>query len=97
MKKLVVLLIGLCLLVSCGYREGILQGSDGSYLTFKGNLEGVVARVSDLEPFTLTGENSKLYQVPPGKHTIKLYRNGQLIVDRVMFVQNQATLEVNVP
>ncbi len=38
-----------------------------------------------------------LYEVKPGRHTIKVYRNNQPIVDRVVIVDNQTTLEIEVP
>ncbi|MCF8378816.1 MAG: hypothetical protein K9H49_04510 [Bacteroidales bacterium] len=36
---------------------------------------------------------SKVYQVAPGKHTIKVYKNGNLIINKVIFISNQETME----
>ena len=86
MKKIFFLLFCVLFIVSCGYKEGIIQKSEKSFLKFSGNWESVTVQIDDANPFilknTLAPDNSgrkekvenTLYQVSPGKHTIKIYR-----------------------
>jgi hypothetical protein len=38
-----------------------------------------------------------LYEVKPGRHAVKVYRNNELVVDRTVIVDNQTTFEVDIP
>jgi len=39
---------------------------------------------------------SNIYQVKPGKHTIKVYKNGVLIINKVIFISNQETMQFEI-
>ncbi|MCK5426773.1 MAG: hypothetical protein KAJ34_03685 [Thermodesulfovibrionia bacterium] len=110
MKKFLLLLFGVLFIISCGYTEGIIQKSDKSYLKFTGNWENVSVQIDDLEPFVLESyiaksedqerkvrPDKKLYQVSPGKHILKVYRDGSLIVDRLLILDNNVIKEVHIP
>jgi len=106
MKKFIVLLLGIMIIHGCGYQEGIVQKGEKSFIKFTGNWMNVSVRIDDMNQFVLTpgtaseksgGDNNKLYQVSPGKHLIKVYRDGDLIVDRILFLDNQTTAEVIIP
>jgi hypothetical protein len=89
--------LSLCLLaVSCGYQEGIVQKSEKSFLKFTGNPAEVTIQIDDMQPFAVA-TSDKLYQVSPGKHMVKAYRNGELIVNRLLILDNQVTMEVTIP
>ena len=97
MKRLISLVF-LCVLVcSCGYREGIIQKDEKSYLRFMGNVANVQVLIDDMQPFNIQANETKLYQIPPGKHQVAIYRDSKLIVNRVVYVQSQATMEVEIP
>jgi hypothetical protein len=110
MKKYIFLLLGILVIVSCGYKEGIIQKADKSYLKFSGNWENVSVQIDDLEPFVLekyvpdpedqerkVSQEEKLYQISPGKHILRVYRDGSLIVDRILILDNNVIKEVQIP
>lgn len=99
MKKIIVIIFISMLIYACGYREGIIQKADKSFLMFNGSLKNVSVQIDDAKPFILerTSSNKKSYQISPGKHTLKVYRNGELLINRVLFLENQATMEVQIP
>lgn len=102
--KGIVGLLGLCLLLSaCGYQEGIVQRAEKSYLRFTGNVAKVSVQIDDAQPFILntdaTGASpaNTLHQLSPGRHRIVVTRDGHRVVDRVVILDNQTTMEVQVP
>lgn len=103
MKKSIILLSCILLLHACGYQDGIIQKGEKSFIKFTGNLENVSVQIDDMNQFALTTKAedgfayNKLYQVSPGKHSLKVYRDGSLIVNRILFLDNQATAEVIIP
>ena len=86
-------------LTSCmAHQEGIIKQADRSYIMFTGNVKEVTVQIDDEKPFQLEGEKSKtLYQVRPGKHSVKAFRRSELIVKRILFLDNQMTMEVLIP
>lgn len=88
--------------ISCsgGYVEGVSQKAEKAFLQFTGNVDYVTVSIDDSETFALERRKEKkdvVYEVKPGNHRLKIYRNNQLIVDRVVFVDNQTTMEIKVP
>jgi hypothetical protein len=94
-----------------GRREGTVQKSDASYLHFTTlndeNLKSSLSLViDDGQPFVVEIDqttnrntrftNKKLYQITPGKHTIKVYKNGNLSIDKLIYVGNQETVEIDI-
>lgn len=103
MKKFIVVPILGLLFVLCTYgsRQTVVQKSDKSYLHFQGNTENVTVVIDEGEPFSLKEEKGSsryspnlLYQITPGKHFLKIYRGGELIIDRVIYVASNETKEV---
>ncbi|MEW6739383.1 MAG: hypothetical protein AB1325_05690 [Nitrospirota bacterium] len=113
MKKIILIyFVLLFFLTSCGYKEGIVQKAEKSYLKFVGNWQNALVQIDDTTQFKLetfivstneTGTTEKkspedkLYQLPPGKHTIKIYKDGIMVVNRLLLLENQAIMEVFVP
>lgn len=113
MKKILICLLAaqvLLVLASCGYNEGIVQKADKSYLKFTGHWQNATVQIDDSQPFELKaitekgveGENTQspskmLYEVSPGRHNLKIYREGRLVVNRIMILENRATREVMIP
>jgi len=103
MKKVILLLLGILILHACGYQEGVVQKGEKSFIKFAGNLENVSVQLDDTSQFALKSgsesgaDDNKLYQVSPGKHSLKVYRDGNLIINRILFLDDQATAEVIIP
>ncbi len=95
----------------CGYTEGVIQKSERSYLWFTGNTENAIVYVDNKEFARLIspgygneGTAAKnqnngpvYYQLEPGKHEIRIERNGQVIVNRTLLLGGQMTREVEIP
>jgi outer membrane usher protein FimD/PapC len=97
MKKYFAALMLAFLLVSCGgYNETITQKADKSFLKFVGATTEVTVTIDGTNTFTLDPK-IEVYQITPGKHRVTIYRNNQLVVDRNLIVDNQATMEVQIP
>ena len=95
--KTTIVCIMFLLLVGCAYNTGTVQIAKKSYLQFSGNIEGVSVIIDENDAFSLSTEEDTLYQLNPGKHTLKIFRNSNLIVDRIIFLENQGTMEILIP
>lgn len=95
---------------ACGYKESVVMADTKSYIWFSGRSEGVTATLDDHPPFDLApsfyvdsqgDKKSKTapvhYEVEPGKHTITLMRNGQVILERTLLLGNHMTMEIEIP
>ena len=97
MKNISLALLFCLALTSCGgYQETITQKSEKSFLKFTGTTAGASFTIDGGELVTID-KGDFIYQVKPGKHEIKVYRTNQIIVNRSVFVDSQATMEVEVP
>jgi len=98
MRRVICIIVVFCLFAisGCGYREGITQKSELSYIRLTGNPSGVTVVIDDLQPFTVT-EGDKVYQLAPGKHIIKVFRGGNPVVHRIIILDSGVTTEVQVP
>ena len=97
MKAIIGLIILCITLGSCGgYTTGTIQKSEKGFLKFTGNTTGVMISVDDGTQFPYNPK-VELYEVKPGKHAVKVYRNNEVVVDRTVIVDNQITFEVDVP
>ena len=99
------------LLTGCGYKEGMIQDEPVSYLRFTGALQGAVVSIDDLQPFEPGEADSSAdarnnpseatgpihYRVEPGKHRITVRKNGRVVVDRIIMLDNGMTKEVRIP
>lgn len=104
MKGMLLVVCALVMVAGCGYREGRLQPHEQGYLSFIGNLSNIQVFVDGAaNPIVLARETrpsgvaGELYAVAPGPHRVRVYRDGQVVVDRVVVVGDQTTLEVQVP
>jgi len=98
MKTLIAALIFSFTLISCGggYTTGVIQKSEKGFLKFVGNKEAIMISVDNGTQFPYD-KKIDLYEVKPGKHAVKVYRNNQIVVDRTVIVDNQTTFEIEVP
>ena len=82
----------------CASKQGIIQRDDKAYLQLSGSCEGVSLQIDDHDPIQVVGacEDSK-FSVAPGRHTLKLYRDGTLILERLVLFSASQTSEVTLP
>ena len=95
--KMTIISIALLLFMGCAYNTGIVQRAEKSYLQFIGNSEGVSVIIDENNAFGLSTTKDTLYQLSQGKHTLKIYRNNNLIVARIIFLEDQETMEIIIP
>lgn len=96
MKYLLLLCLAI-LFVSCyGYHTGVVQKSEQGFIKFIGTSDTLRIVIDDGKGF-IHKDRDKLYQVKPGNHEIKVYKNDKLVVNRVLFIDNNITMEVDVP
>jgi hypothetical protein len=108
MKKIIwaIWMGGLCMLLvsGCGgYKEGMVQPDQESYIFFSGNLEAAVATIDGSvvlrldEPVEKDPEGKTFYRLKPGKHEVVVTRNGQVIVHRSIAIGSGAAKEIALP
>ena len=106
-------LISTLFLSSCvpDYYSGTVQREEKSFLRFIGNTENVTVSIDSGKSFNLRKEHGStpitsgwqsglrynIYEIPHGKHKLKIYRNNTLIVNRIIFIEDHATMEISIP
>jgi len=97
MKKIFAAVLLSMLFIACGgYNEGIVQKSEKGFIRFTGNTSQVILKIDDGIPFQYDNMNP-VYQVKTGKHTVQVIRNDEIIVNRTIIIDNQTTMEIEVP
>lgn len=100
MKTLCLTFFCALMLFSCGYQTGVVQKTGVGYLQFSGvwDADEMTVQVDNGQPFKLrTFDTATLFETTPGKHSLKIFRNERPVVDRVIFLESQATFEVKIP
>ncbi len=82
-------------LSGCGYKEGVSAGDQKSFLYFSGNTKSATVSVDDGEKFSVENGRDNQYKIKPGKHTIRVYRESEIIVDRAIYVGDEIAKEIN--
>lgn len=96
MKSMIISAV-MFLLMSCGgHNEGVILKSEQGFIVFKGDITGVTVSVDNGKSFALD-EKTERYQIKPGKHEVKIYRNGDLVLTKVIIIDNQITMEIDIP
>ena len=95
MRTLIILFCGMLLLSACGYIEGTVQKAEKSYIVFLGDMEQVRVQIDDRESFTPSA--GKQYQISPGKHTVAAFKKENLVLKRIILLENQVTTEIRIP
>jgi hypothetical protein len=93
---LIIFLLSIFFAACGGYNEGVVQKSEKGFLKFTGNISQIVIKIDDAAPFNYD-KNNPVYQIKPGKHTVLVIRNDEIIVNRTVLVDNQTTMEIEVP
>jgi len=93
-------------LTACGYHQAATQKSDTAYLLFIGPPQGEQVEIdgstrltlgSDTRSYNLNGKTATKIAIPAGTHTVKLSRQGQLLIHRKIFVTEGNQYEIQIP
>tara|TARA_B110001454_G_C12659071_1_gene408751 strand:+ start:343 stop:657 length:315 start_codon:yes stop_codon:yes gene_type:complete len=80
------------------YSSGSTTAEPVSYLYFSGNVEGAEVSIDDAPAFLVTKSGVKQqYKVTPGKHTIKVSKQGIVIVERSILLGDGHEKEIYIP
>ena len=92
-------LFGLALLVTgCSSSSGTLSKDPVAFLRITGIKDNLIATVDELPAVSLLPEDKPtILQLVPGKHRIKIMHGEALLVDRVVLISDQQTLEISIP
>jgi hypothetical protein len=92
-------LLGLALLImGCSSTTGTLSRDPVGFLSISRITDNLTATVDELAPISLAPQRKPVtLQVAPGKHRIRILRDAALLVDRVVYISDQQTLEISVP
>lgn len=80
----------------CGYKEGATASDQQAYLHFSGNTKDVTVSVDGANEFSVESSRNNPYKIRPGKHTVKVYRNGQVVVHREVYVGDGISKEIGI-
>jgi hypothetical protein len=100
MRKFYLSVLCAMFLLSCGYQTGVIQKAEKGYIQFSGSwgLDEVIVKIDDGETFRpKPSDTSTLFEITPGKHSIQIIRNNKVVIDRMIFLDSQATYEVKIP
>jgi len=89
-------LVAVLLFGGCGYKEGVATGERAAYLYFAGDTENVTVSVDGGPEFSVKPGRDNQYRIVPGKHTVRVYRAGSLIVEREVYVGDGVAKEIGV-
>ena len=103
MKKLLIIIMALFMLTSCGtYRQSVLV-DDKAYLLLIGDPMNNVVTIDNNKPINLAQETTSYYlngktatkiEVSIGSHTVKITKDGVLTVTRKFYVSTGMSFEV---
>ena len=99
MRNIIVSFI-IFLFLGCAYNTGVTQRAEKSYLKFIGDYDNVTVKIDDNNPFLLNTDKvmkGDLFQLAHGKHSIEVYRNNSLIMERIIFLEDHGTMEILIP
>jgi hypothetical protein len=98
MKK-IILALGLFLILAlsgCGYKEGAVTISQKSYLFFTGNVTNTKVSIDGGEKFNVLAGQNNQYSVKPGKHLVEVYRDGEIVVKREIYLGDDIAKEIEI-
>ena len=90
-------LLTLLLLSGCGYKEGVVTTTQKSYVYFSGNTKNVEISIDSGRKFNVVSGKNYQYSIKPGKHLIEVYRDGEIIVKREIFINDGVSKEIELP
>lgn len=97
------------LLVACtsGYQSTTQHADEGAYIRLSGNFMGTELTLNEQTPirlqegstrtFRLDNERVALFEVTPGTQRVQIRREGQVVVNREVYVGRGNTIAIRVP
>ncbi len=96
MKNILLLAILSILLISCSSSsESVIQKDLKGQLKFTGNVLQCTVTVDDKHTFVIDKEHI-VYDITPGMHTIKVYKNNALKVNKSVYIDSGSITEVEI-
>ena len=106
-KKIWIVAISLFLFGCSSSFSTVNQVNDSAFIQLQGSFIGTSMVIDENNPVELREDNTKTFSldgikvarfpISTGKHTIRILRAGNIIVNRTIFVSNSNTFEVVVP
>ncbi len=97
-KVVLIFIASLSILTGCGgYQTGVVSEAQKSYLFFNYEAQGSEYSVDDSAWYKIekTGE-TELYPTIPGKHRIKVRKQGVIVVDKMVLLGDGISKEIKV-
>ena len=88
--------LSLLLISGCGYKEGVSISEQVSYLYFTGNTSTVMVSIDGGEKFSVKSGRDHQYKIPPGTHTVRVYRGDSIIIERQIYLSDGVAKEMGV-
>ena len=86
------------LLGGCASHQGVVLKDGNANLQLLGQCEGVSLQIDENSPMAVGKKcEDSIFSVKPGRHVLKLYRNGELILERLIYFSTGETSEVTLP
>lgn len=98
MKK-IILILGLFIFLSfsgCGYKEGTVAATEKSYLYFTGDVSNALVSIDSGEKFNVISGQNNQYLIKPGKHLVEVYKDGEIVVKRELYIGDGIAKEIEV-
>ncbi len=93
MRYILFLTVALILNSCGGYREVVIQKQEKGAIMFSGNALNSIVVIDDGPSFRIE-KNDVVYELSPGSHNVKIYKNSQLIIERTIFLDNGPIMEI---
>lgn len=90
------LLAAVFLISGCGYKEGVVTGDTRASLYFTGNTENASVSVDGGEAFAVEPGRDHQYKIAQGKHNVKVMKNGNVVVNRDIYVGDGVAKEIDI-
>ncbi|RLJ16464.1 hypothetical protein DJ030_17090 [bacterium endosymbiont of Escarpia laminata] len=89
-------LLSILIFSGCGYKKGISTGDQEAFLYFSGNTNNVIVSIDNGERFSVKSGRDNQYKIKPGKYTIRVYREGKIIVKREVYIGDGIAKEIGI-
>ncbi len=97
MKTILIISIFSMFFISCGgYNTGAVQKTEKGQLRFVGNLSQASFSIDEGDQIVVS-KQEVVYQMKPGNHNVKVFRDSKLIVNRSLFFDSNVIMEVEIP
>jgi hypothetical protein len=86
------------LLGGCASHQGVVLKGGKANLQLVGQCEGMSLQIDENDLIDVAGNcEDSTYSISPGRHVVKLYRNGKMVLERLIFFSAGETNEVTLP